>query len=429
MRLGGGLSSSLSDLRSSKYIKVARSSAYSSELVDNVARPIIDKHEECPDCVDRYFGMVWAKRLQDPNIMVRRRAHRSIRHLVATTCPLSTPCEKKHLDGQEVGGLERGKRDRASKRAKLTYRRSVQKAAAKMQDVVEQKHLQNSENKRAWPTVLFSYEINKPRGGGRKEATVAKKAKLTAWAHCLGKSKAHAVSGLSVYIGDCFHETTSADGSIAKRRREAFDEWKVLPEEERGKYQRKAVAENEALKELTGQNSSKFRASGSGRVLRKALRQRVQRSAAIRTLTDMQCDPVWKAGCGLCSYGSGLKPEFVSTESREKMAKLSEEIFGFDAEVKQNDWGGLRRFAPCAIRHAGLCSKDDFLQPASVATYNMYRILKQHNLHDKGPFVISVHIKTSIAPCRYYYLLRLFGCGEVCVLLPAVAYGVELLAF
>jgi hypothetical protein len=136
-------------------------------LANNLTRPILDKMVACPQCVGRFAG-IWAKRLLNHRQCIRKRSHHSLRCILATLPVTSARCERKHLLGQETSGKKRGKRLQASKLSKVTYCKSVQKAAAAMQKRVVDSVFKSKKIYGQWTNTLASLEVNAPRKQGRK---------------------------------------------------------------------------------------------------------------------------------------------------------------------------------------------------------------------------------------------------------------------
>ena len=399
-------------------MKVCAADEYDDLSVQSVAQPFLDKAVACKDCVGPYFTLVWARRLCDrrPGAGVRRRAFSSMKYVSGTLRANSTSTERKHLLGQETGGVKRGRKLGCKKLQMVTLAKSIQKSAFEAQAEVEKKHLPTKKMRADWQRALSVFEINRPRFGGRKQ--VAGGAKLTAWGSGL-RQKRKRVRALDVF-NSSEYQSTPTNESLPTRRKLLTTTWKTTPDAEKDRFKAKARAEQDVLDETHGQNFREFCNSGSASVLRRTVCQSAKRLAAEKTPEEINADPTWSSGTGLLAYGTGLKPELVTNVSAEEVTGVCDELFGFDGDAIANDWSSMQCFSCCELKHGGLCGKDDATQLVETATYNMYIELGKAKLKDNGPLLIDIAVPDCVVSKSFYLYLRTFGKGEVCLLMPMV---------
>ena len=146
----------------------------------------------------------------------------------------------------------------------------------------------------------------------------------------------------------------------------------------------------------------------------------MQQTLAHRALKDLQQHSSWSAGSGLCGYGTGLKPEYVSEKPQRTIMAESNALFQFDPVVKENAWvGAMRPPQPCSIRCHGLCGQDVAWPLALKATKNMYTVMKSNKVLEKAPLLISFEVAESGSEASFYFFTRFFGTGDVALLVQS----------
>jgi hypothetical protein len=91
---------------------VLKTPDYDEDVVKSVVGPLLLRLATCAECVDPHFTAIWARRLADDRVGVRRRAHRCLGDVIAVSNLVSGRVERKHLVGQERKKIEAEHRQR-----------------------------------------------------------------------------------------------------------------------------------------------------------------------------------------------------------------------------------------------------------------------------------------------------------------------------
>ena len=384
-------------------LKVAKYSEYNEGVIHSVAQPILDKNCECASCVDPFFALKWASRLKHEQQEIRRRAHRSIRKIVATLPVMTTRTERKHLLGQEVGGRKRGRRVSGFTLAKATYINGVRKAAIKKQALAIKLYLGETEMIRQWTNSLQSFEVDRPQRLQLPIMQIPRGSELFAHEHG--------------------HEIAPGSG-VLSRAKAVTAAWNALPIFEKVVFSSRAHNEAEVINDVAP--GLGFRELVESRVLgnvRKILRTTLLRQAAVRTLDTIKRSPMWASGAGIDGFGTGLREEFVAQGSQASMKAACDRLINFDHRASEDFWKGcsMQPFECCEIRNYGLCEEDPTLAQCNTATKHLYNIMTQAKIAKKGPLVISLQSQPKVEgdTAHYFFFTRFIGRGHSALLVSA----------
>ena len=154
-----------------------------ASLIDSVVDPILQSHERCDGCVDTSFTLPWAKRLKHARRHVVSKAHRSLRDVLSALPVSSAKCERKHVIGQDLRRFsKRGRTLTCKSLSKMTYCKSVSRAASVLQRRVVQESVGSKAGYRQMMQGAASFrvgrskrrDVNKEGGPPRKFAKFVK---------------------------------------------------------------------------------------------------------------------------------------------------------------------------------------------------------------------------------------------------------------
>ena len=148
---------------------VCEDTVFNSAQVKHKFDPLLFRMQSWPRCKDVSFAWPWIQRLSDPDVQVRRKAHRCLTSLVPCLPVSAVRCEKKHLLGQETRAQKRrGKALSCKVLSKVTYSKSVFGSWKRARNRVISKHLVGDGVKRKFFQMVGSFRVGKSKRESRK---------------------------------------------------------------------------------------------------------------------------------------------------------------------------------------------------------------------------------------------------------------------
>jgi len=139
-------------------------------------------------------------------------------------------------------------------------------------------------------------------------------------------------------------------------------------------------------------------------------------------LQDIKSHSARSTGLQTSCVSSGLAPALVDHSMSQADVKAAvNEVVGYDGRVVPNPSVTTAPTEPCHIKSWGLCSKEMLLEAASIATYNLYVMLKK-NKFDRDKFPISLQMQVGEYAERFL-IVDTLGRGEAVFLVALSKFG------
>ena len=384
-----------------------------------ITRPIEEQRRNCEHCVDKYWTGVWLARCLGHKA---RRAHASMRRLLATMRVTSKTCEQRHLLAQEARGPKRrGRAPACSTIAKISYMKGVQQEAQTMSERVTAETPGSKEVVLRWARTMTSFRLGKSRAKAKAApgGATPKKRRSAMLATSAG-SQGKARSGLETFIRLKKSEEEGDVGPLCKRRR-LLAKWVALPQDDRDFYNALAKQETESDRQRPPVNFPTFLQSDHAH-LAQDRRGSAQRQAALRSFQEMLGHPSWGAGARLAALGTGLAKEAVDVKSSDKEIKAAAAAaFKYDPVALPASKIPMKPFATCRMRHGGLCRTDPCCAKAQIGTKNLYQHMVDNDISRVGPTLARFSIQGSPRTAEHHFITRVRGVGELALVVEAEA--------
>jgi hypothetical protein len=185
-------------------------------------------------------------------------------------------------------------------------------------------------------------------------------------------------------------------------------------------YEVQAAARSESAARVAEKGFVEFCRSEANQTLRRTSGQTLRRKAIVKTLADMQADPVWQSGSGLQCFDSGLKPEFIKGGTDKDMRSECDQIFEYDGLPKANGSQKVQAFKVCKMRHGGLCVLDPEAGRGDTLSKNTYNLIRVRHKKVPYPLFLKLSVPGAEALAEYFMLTTVIGKGDLVLLVEMV---------
>lgn len=136
---------------------------YDQAFVQETARTLLAQRTQCEKCVDSTFTSIWCARLLDANLATSRLAWSALRDLMACAPVLSARTERKHLLGQAIRPVKRGRCVTAKALSLRTYIQEIKQANVTIQKRMEMKYFPAKGELARFHKCLAAFKIGRGR--------------------------------------------------------------------------------------------------------------------------------------------------------------------------------------------------------------------------------------------------------------------------
>ena len=367
-------------------MKAGTYAEYEQHRVQEAPAQLLAKHATCPQCVDKAFALPWCHRLLDPSPAISRLAHQAIRDMLIVAPLLSTRTERKHLLGQAIRPVKRGRCVTAQTLSWKTYVAALKESNRSAQLTVERKFFKEPKALRRFHQCIASFRQG--RGHRGKDADGQhRRRRVSAWApNQHSQAKARPRRGADLFYRERFPHVLPG-AALGQRRKAAWAEWHALDAAVQAEWNVRAAADHEQCVAST----KLLREAWETRRCDKGAALNAKRRAVARVLKDMQEDRVWSAGAQLQRLGAGLPSSQVLLKSDTEIRQLANETFGFHARPLANPRKGMIPFRTCAELYGGLCQRH-VIPAVTVLLHNLEAVGHRAGFADKKrlPVLLSL---------------------------------------
>ena len=373
--------------------------------------------EHCGDCVDPGFTKVWLSRLLSADLHTAKKAQRCLTQMLPCLPVCAAKCERKHLLGQQTRQVKkRGKGFLAQTVSKITYVKSVKKAAARAKEHVVQDVLGNDKKViRAFGQSMVAFRVGRCR---RKKQCSGKMFRK--------KKSLRAVSGLDMFASIFSDDHPELHVLPLKQRRlRTVQAWAKESVASKRHYADLAAGESAGRDTRASETFRQCVARQAGEAGHRHQRHTSERRRALaRSIADMEKHDVWTAGSQTFCFDSGLKETVVSQLPDADIKEECGHLFAYNDREEQNPAGSMKPFTTCKQQFGGLCCQDELCGRANMGTKNMCILLSKHKLKDALPLLLQVCV-AGAEPVAEYHFLAGTHAGKLGLLIAASIVVIE----